>query len=615
MAFQYEEKKKTTLDFKKLFGSGDKNAPILREMFRVYKWKFFLSTILYVIKDSPVYIVPLCTSNIINIADAVIHGTASDNYWLLILINSVVILGLLALNIPLHTLYAKIVDNMIRNASADLREAASRKLQSLSLSFGKEMESGEVQSKFIRDIDGVENYLSNIIKSLIPAILTAVVSFAIAVSKNWMVACFFLLVIPANVALTGLFRKKIGKNYHDYRLSNEGLNRRFTTMMEMLPVTRSHGLEENEIAAMNDRVTDLRKKGLSVDYSIAVFGSAIFVLGGVLGFACLIFCVYLALGGFILIGDVVLYQSLFSGINSRVSTIVNIFPALASGKESLRSIGELMRKDEIRDDKGKLHLQPLIGKVDFKNVSFHYPDDLKNALSDFTLHVQAGECVAFTGPSGSGKTTVMNLIIGLLHPTAGEVLIDDHNLEDISLKHYHHHISVVPQNPILFHGTIKENITYGLKKYTDEDVKRALHIANCDEFIEKLPEKENTIVEEHGSNLSGGQKQRLTIARAIIRNPSIIIFDEATSALDNLSEHEVQKAIAESIKGRTTFIVAHRISTIQNADRILYMDQGKVLEGGTYDELLAKKGAFYRLKNIAEEEHNARQVNTIKIPD
>lgn len=613
MSFHFEDKKTTSLDFKKLFDPSKKNALILKEIFRVNKWKFSLSILIYLIKDSPVYLVPLCTSNIINIADEVIHGIGPENYWIPMLINSCIILGLLFINIPLHTIYAKIVDNMIRNASSDLREAVARKLQCLSFTFNKEMESGEVQSKFLRDIDGTENYLSNVLKNFIPAILTALISFCLALYKNWMVACFFLLIIPANVALTMLFRKKIGSNYHSYRLSNEKVSKRFTTMMEMLPVTRTHGLEENELSAMNGSVNDLRSKGLSVDFAIAVFGSAIFVLGGVLGFSCTIFSVYLALNGIILIGDVLLYQSLFSGINSRVTTIVSALPVLASGKESIRSLSEFMSKEEIADDKGKVHLRPVKGNVDFIDVSYHYPDSNISALKNFSLNIKEGQCIALTGPSGSGKTTVMNLVAGVIEPSGGDITIDGIPLKNISLKHYHHHISVVPQNPILFKGTIRENITYGLKIYKEDDVYKALHIANCDDFIKNMPNGIDSLIEEHGSNLSGGQKQRLTIARAIIRDPSIIIFDEATSALDNISEHEVQEAISKSIKGRTTFIVAHRISTIQNADKILYMEEGKIVEEGTYEELLAKKGAFYHLKTIAEDMDKEKQVSTLRI--
>ena len=190
------------------------------------------------------------------------------------------------------------------------------------------------------------------------------------------------------------------------------------------------------------------------------------------------------------------------------------------------------------------------------------------------------------------------MIIGFLKPTNGELLIDGKSISDISLSDYRKNISVVPQNSILFSGTIRQNITYGLSHYIEEDLERVLAMANINEFLGELPNGVDTNIGEHGGKLSGGQKQRLTIARALIRNPRILILDEATSALDNVSEYHVQKAISSLIKDRTTFIVAHRLSTIRNADRILVMENGLCVEMGTYQELMNKKAKFFELKNM-----------------
>ena len=190
----------------------------------------------------------------------------------------------------------------------------------------------------------------------------------------------------------------------------------------------------------------------------------------------------------------------------------------------------------------------------------------------------------------------MNLIIGFLIPEKGDLFIDGKSIKDFNLSEYRHHISVVPQNSILFAGTIKDNITYGLTHYKEEDLNRVVEMANLNEFINDLPNGLDTDIGEHGDKLSGGQRQRITIARALIRNPKILILDEATSALDNISEYHVQKAISSSIRGRTTFIVAHRLSTIRDADRIVVMDQGVAVESGTFEELMEKKGKFYELK-------------------
>jgi len=600
MSFNYEEKKAKIPDFDHLFKTG-KKAPILRQMYRSNRWGFLLSILLYVIKDSPVYVIPLCTAKIIDIAAGVIAGTGPGDYLTPILIYSLVIVVFLLQNILFHTLYARLTDNILRNASAGLREAVVRKLQHLSITFHNEMESGAVESKFLRDIDNTENYLNTVVKSLIPSAITASIAVGIAIATSPLISLFFLVVIPLNVFVSWLFRKKIRKNSFEYRLSVENLSRKFSSMMEMIPVTKAHGLEENEISAMDKEVKDVRSKGLGVDYANALFGSSIWVLGNLLGFSCVLFCVFLAIKGQIGIGDVVLYQSLFSNINGNIGNIVNQLPSLATGRESLNSLSEIMSSEEIEDDQNKIHLEALKGDVELSHVSFLYKDSSKDAISDFSLKVHNGQCIALVGPSGSGKTTIVNLIIGLLKPTEGEVLIDETNLNDLSLKDYRHHLSVVPQNPVLFKGTVRENITYGLDKYSEDDLTRALQISNAEDFVSKMPHGLDTVIEENGANLSGGQKQRITIARAIIRDPRIIIFDEATSALDTISEFQVQTAIASSIQGRTTFIVAHRISTIKNADLIVFLENGTIQEEGTYDELLAKKGKFYEMQRLVDE--------------
>ncbi|MBQ2378343.1 MAG: ATP-binding cassette domain-containing protein, partial [Clostridia bacterium] len=236
----------------------------------------------------------------------------------------------------------------------------------------------------------------------------------------------------------------------------------------------------------------------------------------------------------------------------------------------------------------------------FENVCFRYPDAEQDTIHDFNLHVQPGECIAFVGSSGSGKSTIMNMIIGFLMPKSGQLLIDGKPIEALSLSDYRHFVSVVPQNSILMTGTIRDNITYGMPGISEETIQKAVEMANLNEFLSELPNGLDTVVGEHGDKLSGGQKQRICIARALIRDPKILILDEATSALDNISEFHVQKAISSLIKGRTTFIVAHRLSTIRDADRIVVMENGTPVEIGSYDELMEKKGKFYELKSLSD---------------
>jgi ATP-binding cassette subfamily B protein len=343
----------------------------------------------------------------------------------------------------------------------------------------------------------------------------------------------------------------------------------------------------------------VKTAGLKLDKTVSIFGSMMWVVAQLSSAICLFVCCFLALKGIITVGEVVLFQSLFTSITSAILAITAIVPNLISGAESVRSLTELMKADELEHDDGKLPVPGIKGNFEFKNVSYEYPHTDKHVINDLTLEVKAGQTVAFVGPSGSGKSTIINLIIGLLTPTTGEILVDGKPLEDMPKQTYRKFISVVPQNTILFSGTIKENITYGLSHYTEEELQKAVDDAAISEFLPIFPNGLDTQVGEHGDKLSGGQKQRVSIARALIRRPSILILDEATSALDNISEFHIQKAIENASRSRTTFVVAHRLSTIRNADLIVVLENGKIVEKGSYTELKELNGKFSELERLS----------------
>ncbi len=557
---------------------------------------FLASLFMFILKNLPVWVMPIITANIIDLAS----GGMSDEVVRLIAINSIVLIVVLLQNIPTHVIYSRITDKMLRRTGAGIRSAVVRKLQHLSITYHKEIESGKIQSKFLKDIENVDALNTNMMKILIPNIIAALVSIGISMYNSLIVTLFFLVIIPANVLLTQLFRKKMRKKNHLYRVENETVSAKLSNMLEMLTVTKAHGLEDEEIAQIEKNIRYLMAKGLDVDRTNSYFGSASWVVANILSGACLIFCAFLALNGTISTGDIVLYQSMFSSINSAVQTIVNVLPTFTTGFEAVNSIAEIMMSQDVEDSRGKKKPDHVEGNVDFDNVSYKYPNGSQYVVENFDLHVKKGECIAVVGASGSGKSTIMNMIIGFLKPNSGHLYIDGNDITEISLPDYRHFISVVPQNSMLFSGTIRENITYGMEKIDEKKLQEVAEMANLNEFVKDLPDGLDTFIGEHGGKLSGGQKQRITIARALIRDPKILILDEATSALDNISEYHVQKAISGLIKGRTTFIVAHRLSTIRDADRIVVMDAGKCVETGTYEELMEKKGKFFELKNLSD---------------
>jgi ATP-binding cassette subfamily B protein len=279
-----------------------------------------------------------------------------------------------------------------------------------------------------------------------------------------------------------------------------------------------------------------------------------------------------------------------------VTTLLTLTPQIGKGLESVRSIGEVLQAPDLEQNDGKAEVTGVLGRFEFRDVTLTYPDSDRPSLEGFDLEVRPGETIALVGGSGAGKSTVLNLVIGFLRPTGGRILLDGADMETLDLRDYRSFLSVVPQESILFEGSVRDNVTYGMADVPDDRVRAALRDANATEFIDRMPQGLDTVVGERGARLSGGQKQRLAIARALIRDPRVLVLDEATSALDSRSEALVQQALGRLVRGRTVFVVAHRLSTIRTADRIVVMDEGRIVEIGSHAELLRRGGAYAGLQ-------------------
>jgi len=282
-------------------------------------------------------------------------------------------------------------------------------------------------------------------------------------------------------------------------------------------------------------------------------------------------------------------------ILASASSLLQIYPQFSAAKDSLKSFALIINSNDLEHNQGKKVVDHIDGGITFNNVCYTYPNSKNKAIKNFSLKIQAGQSVAFVGESGSGKSTLMSLAIGFNRPDAGEIILDEMDMNEIDMRTYRTQISVVPQSAVLFSGSIRENICYGLANVSDDQVRQAISDANLDDLINELPLGMETSVGESGIKLSGGQRQRIVIARALIRKPKFILLDEATSALDTISEKLVQDALNKLTKGRTTFIVAHRLSTIRNVDLIVAMQNGEIVEQGTEAELMANKSYFYKL--------------------
>lgn len=562
----------------------------LLSLYRGNYGKLFLSTVCYIIKHSPVWALPIVTANIINYVT-----NPPENVAALIFRNAALIVAMILINIPANYLHTRFRSLATRSVEAGLRSTLVRKIQQLSISFHKEIESGRLQSKIMRDVEAVETLSSQMFVSLLNILINITVALSITVIKSHIVFCFFLLTIPVAALTIVVFKRPMKQHNRDFRHEMESTSAEVMEMVEMLPITKAHALEETESERMGKHLIKVAAEGYRLDIIQSTFGSVSWAAFQIFQVLCLVFTASLALRRTIPAGDIVLYQSYFTTIVNQVSSIITLLPTITKGMESVVSIGEILNANDIEDNRGKKRIKSLRGEYDFQNVRFSYASAQKPVLNGITLHVDAGETIAFVGESGAGKSTLLNMIIGFLMPKEGALLIDGRDSRTINLRSYRQFIAVVPQTTVLFSGTIRDNITYGLEHVSEDEIQRVVHAANLDEVLEKLPAGLDTMVGSHGDKLSGGQKQRISIARALIRNPSVILFDEATSALDSISEKLIQDALQNLTKGKTTFLVAHRFSTIKNADKIAVISEGTCVEFGTWDELIQKRGLFYKM--------------------
>lgn len=566
---------------------------ILLGLYKGNYHKFFLAVIFFFIKHAPVWVLPIVTANIINDITS-----GSPETYQNIIIQAMIMIVLVALNVPMNYMYTRYKSLATRYAETGLRRALVRKLQQLSISYHKETQSGRLQSKIMRDVEAVETLSTQMFLSILNIALNIAIALIVTINKSLVVFIFFLLTTPIAAATMVFFRNVMKKRNNEFRKEMEETSARVMEMVELIPVTRAHALEEEEVQKMSGQLFAVAEKGYRLDVIQSLFGSVGWAIFQIFQVVCLGFTGFLAIKGTVMPGDITLYQSYFATIVSQVSSLMSLIPTIAKGIESVNSIGEVLLEDDIEQNEGKEIIKDIYGEFDFKDITFRYNNIDRPVLHNLNLHVDKGETIALVGESGAGKSTILNLVIGFNQVNSGEVLIDGHNMKDIDLRSYRKYLAVVPQTSILFSGTIRDNITYGVDNVDEATLDEIVKAANLTDLINSLPDGLDTMVGEHGGKLSGGQRQRISIARALIRNPKVIVLDEATSALDSISEKLIQEALNNLTKDRTTFIVAHRLSTIKDADKIAVIADGHCVEYGTYDELMNLKGEFYQMKKI-----------------
>lgn len=476
-----------------------------------------------------------------------------------------------------------------------LRQSLFDRLLHLPLPKLWDMKTGGILSRLTGDVDTTTGLLQLAIVSPAVSVIRLVVAVGILMALNWRLALTAIAIIPGAMLMSFVFAKRVRPIYRSVRKDIEEVDGRVGETFSGIRVVRAFGRETRELLLyLLGRHTVLRKELFAQKREMVLWTSWGLLVSGV-NVVIIWYGGYLYLQGGASVGDIMAFQWYTFLLLNPVWNIVNSFSELQRSLAAMERVFDVLSMPADKPDRPDAVEAPrVVSRIQFEDVEFEYRDG-QPVVRDFNVDVPAGSVVALVGRSGAGKTTVTDLVARFHDPTRGRILVNGTDIRDFTLRSYRELLAIVQQDVFLFDGSVRENIAYGRHSASEAEVEDAARRANAHEFIEKMPDRYNTFVGERGVKLSGGQQQRLAIARAILASPQILILDEATSNLDTESEQLIQASMAALLAGRTTFIVAHRLSTIRRADIILLMEEGRVTERGTHDTLMAAGGEYFRM--------------------
>ncbi|SCJ24354.1 Putative multidrug export ATP-binding/permease protein SAV1866 [uncultured Clostridium sp.] len=477
---------------------------------------------------------------------------------------------------------------------ADMRSYVFTHLQKLPNQYFNNNKSGVIMSRIINDLMEVSELAHHGPEDLFVSLVMLVGSFLILLRINVPLTLIVFAILPFILLYAITQRKRMNRAFKETRVKTGDVNATLENSIAGMRVTKSFCTEEQELKKFNESNNIFRHARESAYKVMAQYFSGMFLFIDILELVVLIVAGYFTYMNYINLGDFAAYLLYVKMFIQPIRKLINFTEQYQNGMTGFERFTEIINEETEREAKNPIELKDVKGNIEIENVSFTYEDD-NEVFSNLTLSIEAGKTVALVGPSGGGKTTLCNLIPRFFDFSEGDIKIDGKSIKEVSLNSLRKNIGVVAQDVFLFTGTIRENIIIGKSDATDEEVIDACKKARIHEFIMTLPQGYDTYVGERGVKLSGGQKQRISIARIFLKNPPIMILDEATSALDNVTEYEIQKSLEELGRNRTNLVVAHRLSTIQNADEIIVLTENGIEERGTHKELIEKSGVYSKL--------------------